>query len=337
MGQTGYEMPVADPYRHGESPVMTLVAAIIPAHNAERTIDATLASVRAQTHRALEIIVVDDGSTDGTRERVERHAAADARVRLVEQPNRGVAAARNRGVAEASADYIAPIDSDDLWHPEKIARQLELIVDRPQVGLVCTAYSVLDEAGDVTMEFGGSLPRTHQFLDLCRRNFIGNGSSALIRRSAIDQAGGYDESLRRQGAGGCEDLKLYLSVAEHHRIEMIALPLTGYRQLPDNMSSDAKQMLRSFDRVAGEFCRRRPELRSRFDAHRTYLICWLAHRMARAGRWRTAAGLGGQLLARPSAALPQAIAAAGLKRWRLRSLPTRAPAPPPRSFMAADG
>jgi glycosyltransferase involved in cell wall biosynthesis len=298
---------------------VTLVTAVIPAWNAEGTIDATLSSVRTQTHRELEIIVVDDGSTDGTRERVRRHVAVDPRVRLVEQPNSGVAAARNRGIAEASSGYIAPVDSDDLWHPEKIARQLKLIEGSPDVGFVCTAYSVLDEAGRVVMEYGGNVPRSHQFLDLCARNFIGNGSSALIRRSAIERCGGYDESLRRRCAQGCEDLKLYLCIAEHSRIAMIRSPLTGYRQLADNMSSDVDQMLRSFDLVASEFCERRPELRRRFAAHRTYMICWLANRMARSGRWRTTFLLGMQLFASPSPALMNALAAAVARRYRRRS------------------
>nr|WP_294170432.1 glycosyltransferase family 2 protein [uncultured Sphingomonas sp.] len=313
------------------------MTAIIPAHNAEGTIDATLASVRAQTHRELEIIVVDDGSTDGTRQRVRSHAAADSRIRLVAQANGGVAAARNRGIAEASAHYLAPVDADDVWHPDKIARQLALIENSSEVGLVCTAYSVLDEQGRVTMESGGSSPRNHQFLDLCERNFIGNGSSALLRRSAIEGCGGYDESLRRQGAQGCEDLKLYLCIAEHHRIEMIRSPLTGYRQLPDNMSSDAGQMLRSFDLVAAEFCRRRPELRARFAAHRTYLICWLAHRALKAQRWRQTLELSTQLFTRPSRALPQAFAAAAGRR--VKRLPLtfkRARAAPAETFLEAE-
>ena len=295
---------------------MTLVTAIIPAFNAQATIGATLASVRAQTHRDLEIIVVDDGSTDDTRAEVLRHAAADPRVRLVEQPNGGVAAARNRGMAESSALFIAPIDADDLWRPDKIARQLALIEAQPEVGLVSTAYSVLDGAGRVTMEFGGAVPRTHQFLDLCRRNFIGNGSSALMRRSVAEALGGYDETLRRRGAQGCEDLKLYLAVAEHHQIAMIRSPLTGYRELPGNMSSDAQQMIRSFDLVAEEFCARRPELSSRFAAHRTYMVCWLAHRMTKARRWSTALQVGAQLFARPSPAFPHAVATAAVRRVR---------------------
>src|SRR6476660_90490 len=97
-----------------------LVSVVVPAYNAEKTILETICSVRAQTYRNLDIVVVDDGSVDGTPGIVERHARTDSRVRLIRQANLGVAAARNRGIAEARADYIAPIDADDLWESTKI-------------------------------------------------------------------------------------------------------------------------------------------------------------------------------------------------------------------------
>src|ERR1700674_400681 len=89
-----------------------LVTVVIPAFNAARTIDETLRSVRSQTHRRLEILIVDDGSTDATPQIVERHVAEDRRIRLIRQPNAGVAAARNKGVVEAAGDLVAPIDAD---------------------------------------------------------------------------------------------------------------------------------------------------------------------------------------------------------------------------------
>jgi glycosyltransferase involved in cell wall biosynthesis len=100
------------------------VAVVIPAHNAERILDATLRSARGQSYPRLEIIVVDDGSTDTTAQIAAENCAEDRRVRLVSQPNGGVAAARNRGIKETSADYLAPLDADDLWHWEKIERQM---------------------------------------------------------------------------------------------------------------------------------------------------------------------------------------------------------------------
>ena len=299
-----------------EQRALTLVAVIVPAFNAERTIDATLASVRAQTHSELEIIVVDDGSTDGTAATVMRHAADDPRIRLIAQANAGVAAARNRGIAEATAKLIAPIDADDLWHPEKIALQVEEMRRKPKLALVCTAYLIIDERSRVAFVVGGRLPHSTRFEDLCRRNFIGNGSSAMMKRSVILSCGGYDPSLRDQGAEGCEDLKLYLQIAHRHEIAMIHQPLTSYRQLTGNMSSESNRMLRSFDLVAESFCVDRPELRKLFRSHRTYMTCWLASRALRAQNWRAVLKLSGKLIMHPNRAFPVALGRAIARRVR---------------------
>lgn len=91
----------------------------------------------AQTHRNLEIIVVDDGSCDATPEIIQHHADEDPRIRIIRQPNAGVAAARNHAISEAKSDYIAPVDADDLWNPDKIEKQLAaLLSGGPAVGLV---------------------------------------------------------------------------------------------------------------------------------------------------------------------------------------------------------
>ena len=107
-----------------------LVGVVVPAYNAAATLDETLRSVRAQTHRALEIIVVDDGSLDDTAAIARRHAAEDERVRVLCQANAGVAAARNAGWQSSRADLIAFIDADDLWAPTKIERQLQALARR---------------------------------------------------------------------------------------------------------------------------------------------------------------------------------------------------------------
>src|SRR5438045_2856629 len=98
-------------------PLCELVTVIVPAYNAGVTIGATLDSIRAQTHTNLEVLVIDDGSTDATAKIVQRHASVDPRIRLIRQSNEGVAAPRNRGIAEARGEYLAPIDADALWRP----------------------------------------------------------------------------------------------------------------------------------------------------------------------------------------------------------------------------
>lgn len=104
-----------------------LVSVVIPAYNAAATLDETLRSVRSQTHRALEIIVINDGSTDDTGAIARRHAAIDGRVQVANQDNAGLAAARNAGWRRARSELIAFLDADDLWAPTKIERQIDAL------------------------------------------------------------------------------------------------------------------------------------------------------------------------------------------------------------------
>ena len=149
------------------APAELLVSVVVPAYNAGATIDATLDSVRAQSYRHLEILVVDDGSSDDTAARVERHAAADPRVRLLRQPNAGVAAARNLGLRAARGAYVAPIDADDLWHPHKVERQVRMLEHGPPaLGMVYTWYAVIDAEGRVARCADPSLEGAVQRLSL---------------------------------------------------------------------------------------------------------------------------------------------------------------------------
>src|SRR5262249_22601027 len=157
------------------------------AYNAGRTIGATLASVTAQTYPHLDIIVVDDGSTDKTQDIVRHHMARDPRIRLLAQANRRVAAARNRGVAASSADLIGPIDADDLWRPEKIDRQLRALeAAPPTTGLVYT-WSVTINARDEIIGFGTAATEEGDVSTaLATANFMENGSCVLMRRQAFE-------------------------------------------------------------------------------------------------------------------------------------------------------
>src|SRR5208337_4579078 len=112
------------------------VSVVIPTYNRGELLIETIESILAQTAKPGEVIVVDDGSTDDTQERLARYAD---RVRYVRQPNQGVAAARNHGVREARGKWIAFIDSDDVWHPRKLECQLRVLADHPDLGILGTA------------------------------------------------------------------------------------------------------------------------------------------------------------------------------------------------------
>ena len=236
-----------------------LVSVIIPAFNAAPTLGDTLDSVRRQTHRRLEIIVVDDGSHDRTAEIAEAHAAEDGRVRLIRQENGGVARARNAGAAASRADYLAPVDADDLWHPDKIARQFAALrAAGPEAGYAYTFYRHVDTTGRVIQD-GGSRIEGAAFLRSILENFVNNGSSLLIRRTAFDSIGGYDPTLRDSGLQGCEDYLLQMLLARHWRVVCVPAYLTGYRIVEGTMSGDRLRMTRSHCAAFDTVARRMPE------------------------------------------------------------------------------
>ena len=232
--------------KEGRVQLPPLVSIVIPAYNAAGTIEETLHSACAQTWRDLQIIVVDDGSNDETAEIVRRLADRDCRIRLVQTPNRGVAAARNEGIRASRAEYIAMLDADDLWHPTKIERQMQVMLAGPvQPGFVYCLYRNITATGCVTyssaaVECRGNVLARHAYM-----NFVGNGSALLLRRAAIEAAGGYDPGLRARGIEGCEDLLLQLRIASRFNVDCVPEYLVGYRQHVAMMSFDQARMLRS--------------------------------------------------------------------------------------------
>ena len=248
-----------------------LVTVIIPAFNAARTIDETLRSVRSQTHRRLEILVVDDGSVDAAAQIVRSHAAEDRRIRLIQQPHSGVAAARNRAIAEATSDYVAPIDADDLWRPDKIEKQLaRLHRDGETVALVYTWSAVIDENSRIMAAVPGPTHTGNVVGKIFGGNFPGNGSTVLMRKAAVIEAGGYDPSLRARSAQGVEDWQLYFRIAAYHEFSVVPEYLTGYRKTATGMSADLVQMLRSRDLLAEEMCNRYPDYMAEIKDARLY-------------------------------------------------------------------
>jgi glycosyltransferase involved in cell wall biosynthesis len=221
-----------------------LVSVVVPAFNAANTIAETLRSISQQTYSALEIVVVDDGSTDETADIAWRHG--DPRLRVVAKANGGVASARNAGIRNSHGAFVAFIDADDLWHPTKIAKQLPvLLAGGADMALVYAPFRLIDGDGRVLSsphKYGvnGWVIHRHFY-----SNLVGNGSALLVRRSVLEEFGGFDSWLLEQGAEGCEDLLLQLRIATRYRFGEVSEYLVGYRRLPDNMSSNTDQMIRS--------------------------------------------------------------------------------------------
>lgn len=165
-----------------------LVSVIIPTYNADHYIETTLNSVRSQTYKNIEVIVIDDGSQDQTAEIVRSVAQQDGRIILLQQPNSGVAAARNFGIQKAQGELIAPIDADDIWYPENLEKQLQCFLQaEPSVGLVYGWSVDLDKSGLPTGEFRASRIEGEVYKTLICHNFLGNSSASLIRSDCLEK------------------------------------------------------------------------------------------------------------------------------------------------------
>jgi len=238
-----------------------LVSVIVPVHNGAGHIGVALESALMQTHQNLEIIAVDDGSTDSTLSILENYAARDARVRVFTQPNGGVARARNRAIAESRGEFIAPLDADDLWQPTKITRQLHRLIEAGDVtGFVYSWWVWIDDSGAVLDRSPRWTIEGDAFERLLQVNFTGNASVPLLRRSCVEEAGGYNEELTAADAGGCEDWELVLRIAERHRVAVVPEILLGYRRRPGSMSTSCDRMWRSQQIVINEMHKLRPGL-----------------------------------------------------------------------------
>lgn len=262
-----------------------LVSVIIPAYNAAAFIRETLESVLAQTHEQLEVIVVDDGSTDSTAQIVRAVAARDPRVVLLHQANGGVAAARNLAIAHSKGEFVAPIDADDVWFPQKIEKQLQRMQDAgPAVGFVYTSSVSIDEESLVIGVSPAGQIEGEVLRALVYRNFTGNASTPLIRRSCLDEVGGYDSELRAQGGQGCEDWDLALRCAAHCRFAVVPDYLVGYRRLTSSMSQNHGSMHKSYELVMAKVKHAHPEIPEKiFRWSKGYFYLYLSRGSYRGG------------------------------------------------------
>lgn len=258
---------------NGES-VPQRVSVVIPCYQSAWSIRRTLASVFAQRCGPTEVILVDDGSTDELDEAIEPYRS---RLRLVRQNNRGLAAARNRGIALARGDLVAPLDADDLWHPEYLATLVSALGNAPVAPFAFAASFRIDENDRLLPDL--SLPRAprHDFTGLLSLNSVGNGSAAVFRRRMLMEKGGYDSSLRDRAAQGAEDWKLLVHLTAEAAPVMIPRKLVAYRLTRSGMSQDRPhKQLAAIETVIADLERDFADVPSRlFRDARTMMIAWL--------------------------------------------------------------
>jgi glycosyltransferase involved in cell wall biosynthesis len=206
------------------------VSVTMPVLNGERYIAEAIESIAAQSYRNVELVVVDDGSTDGTRDVVERfRGRLDIRYVHHARPL-GIAPSMNDGVRNSSGDLIAFLDHDDAWMPDFLETQVSYLEQHPDVGMVHSDFRTTDVNGSViedsvALRRNRKRPSGHVFPQLFMDSFI-VGNSVLIRRECFERLGMFDESLR------WGDYHMWMRIARHYKVDYVPKVLTSYRQHP---------------------------------------------------------------------------------------------------------
>jgi len=236
------------------------VSVVVPVYATERYVKSTIESVLAQTLKDFEIVVVDDGSPDGSIERCRE--IDDPRIHYVHQENAGLAAARNAGLRASSGRYIAFLDSDDLWDPEKLARHVEHLEANRELGMSYSFSALIDGEGAPLGTFQMLGREDTSAVDCFVRNPIGNGSNAVLRAEVLrgegleTPAGGPQDCLFDEQLRHAEDYELWVRIAKltPWRIGCVPWPLTRYRLHASGLSSNVDRQyayhMQAIDKIA---------------------------------------------------------------------------------------
>lgn len=213
-----------------------LVSVIVPVYNREHLVGKTIDSILAQSYPAVEIVAINDGSTDGSLSILtaysQRHAG---KITVIDQANGGQVRARNCGIRRSRGEYIAFLDSDDTWAREKLTLQIPLF--RDNVGLVYSGINEVDAQGAVVRKV---LPEPGMRGEIYRHLLVRNrmtGGTVVVTRKALDEAGHFDESFR-----AAENWDLWIRIARRFAADFVDQPLLNYLKHGGNMSQDGERM-----------------------------------------------------------------------------------------------
>lgn len=216
------------------------VSVIVPAYNSAAYTVETVDSILAQTYRDFEVIVVDDGSTDATREALLPY---DGHIQYVYKDNGGACSARNEGLRRARGEFVACLDCDDLWLPEKLERSLPVLEQDPGIGFVCTPCYIIGPAGEPRGEVRYPFDPGNAYMNLLAENYV-LAPTVVMRRSCLDQIGGFDESIFIPA-----DWDLWLRLAHRFRVGYVDRPLSKYRLASNYTLRHADRFVREADYV----------------------------------------------------------------------------------------
>lgn len=217
---------------------LSLVSVILPTYNYAQFLPESVGSILLQTYKSYEILVVDDGSTDNTKEVLSPFMQKIKYIKL--EQNRGLPIARNIGIQSAQGKYIAFLDADDLWLPEKLQTDVNYFDQHPEVSMVYSRHINIDEKGyTLSSNRKKRLPSGNIFIQLfSEQNFI-ISSSVVVRRDVFATTGLFDERLFN-----CQDWDMWLRIAFYFKVAGINKPLVKYRHNPRSLSKNRDNVLK---------------------------------------------------------------------------------------------
>ena len=268
---------------------MKLVSVIVPTYNIENYIAETIKSVLAQTYTNFELLIIDDESPDRSVEICRKFD--DPRIEIISQKNRGLAGARNTGIRHAQGEYIALLDGDDLWLPEKLASHVEHLENNPDIGVSFSRSEFIDAEGNSLGIY--QMPKLTDITPdhlLCR-NPVGNGSAPVIRQEVFEEISFqddlhgaledcyFDEHFRQS-----EDIECWFRISSqtNWKIEGLPIALTQYRVNGEGLSANIMKQLKSWEQMITKHRDRSPELLAQWESPaRAYQLRYLARRAVR--------------------------------------------------------
>ena len=207
-----------------------MFSVIVPVYNHEAYLPAALDSILRQSCNDYEVVVVDDGSKDRSGQIADEYAAHHAQIHVIHQPNAGLADARNQGIARARGQWLALLDSDDLWYRQTLQNFAQCLTDHPEARLVYGYYNRLNPDGTIRLLSGDGRQTPATLSDLFQRMFL-NPSCVCFHRELIDQVGAFDKSLRLN-----EDYDLFLKFGKQIQYYPVGQPTTLRRRHAGNLS-----------------------------------------------------------------------------------------------------
>lgn len=230
---------------------LPLVSVIVATYNMGQYLRQAVESILTQSHANVEVIIVDDGSTDGT-PAVTDQLVADPRVRVHRQANAGQAAAKNKGIELSGGNFVAFLDADDVWIEDKLRQQLPLFDDRPQVGVVYSDYDCMDGEGKRLSKAPTFMHRGKISGRLLIENFV-SFPTAVVRRECIEKCGVFDLTY---GMG--IDYDLWLRISAHYEFDFVPAATVRYRIWSGQMSKNYRKRYDSAIRIMRRFLDENP-------------------------------------------------------------------------------